>query len=142
MMMPSITAMPNSATKPIAADTLNGKPEIRSPSTPPKIAIGITLMASSVSTIEPQQHRDQREADRHHDRQPFDGVLQIAVLADPFDPRTCRELDLGCDLVLRFPDRAAEIALAHRELDRQIALLLFPVDVGCARDQVDRCNFA
>ena len=38
----------------VAADTLNGIPEIRSPSTPPKIAIGITLMASSVSTIEPK----------------------------------------------------------------------------------------
>ena len=52
--MPSITAMPNSAMKPIAADTLNGIPEIRSPSTPPKIAIGITLIASSVSIIEPK----------------------------------------------------------------------------------------
>src|SRR6266404_2463500 len=54
MMMPSITAMPNSAINPIAADTLNGIPDIKSPSTPPKIAIGITLMASSVSTIEPK----------------------------------------------------------------------------------------
>ena len=52
--MPSITAMPNSAMKPIAADTLNGMPEINSPSTPPKIAIGITLIASNVSTIEPK----------------------------------------------------------------------------------------
>ena len=52
--MPSITAMPNSAMKPIAADTLNGMPVINSPSTPPKIAIGITLMASNVSTIEPK----------------------------------------------------------------------------------------
>ena len=52
--MPSITAMPNSAMKPIAADTLNGMPVTNSPSTPPKIAIGITLIASSVSTIEPK----------------------------------------------------------------------------------------
>jgi len=54
MMMPSITAMPNSAMKPIAPDTLKGMPVISSPSTPPKIAIGITLIASSVSTIEPK----------------------------------------------------------------------------------------
>jgi len=39
---------------PIAADTLNGMPDINSPSTPPKIAIGITLMASRVSTIDPK----------------------------------------------------------------------------------------
>src|SRR2546423_1361688 len=57
-MMPSMTATPNSATKPIAADTLNGMPDISSPRTPPKIAIGITLMASSVSTMEPKlNHR-------------------------------------------------------------------------------------
>jgi len=84
-------------------------------------------MASSVSTIrtkiEPQQHRDQREADRYHDRQPLDGVLQIAELADPFEPRSRRKRDLGCDLFLGFPDRAAEITFADRELDRQIALL-------------------
>ena len=105
--MPSITAMPNSAMKPIAADTLNGMPEINSPSTPPKIAIGITLMASSVSTIEPKlKHSstaDQREADRHHDRQPLDGVLQIAEFADPFDPRSRRQLHLGCDLAPALP---------------------------------------
>jgi len=46
-------------------------PEIRSPSTPAeKSPSGITLIASSVSTIEPklkpQQHADQRKADRHH----------------------------------------------------------------------------
>ena len=52
--MPSITAIPNSAMKPIAADTLKGMPVTSSPSTPPKIAIGITLMASSVSIIEPK----------------------------------------------------------------------------------------
>ena len=54
MMMPSITAMPNSAMKPIAADTLNGMPNTTSPTTPPKIAIGITLIASSVSVSEPK----------------------------------------------------------------------------------------
>ncbi|CEG08534.1 hypothetical protein BN961_01950 [Afipia felis] len=54
MMMPSITAMPNNAMKPIAADTLNGTPLNKRPSTPPSTAIGITLIASMVSTIEPK----------------------------------------------------------------------------------------
>ena len=52
--MPSITAMPNSAMKPIAAETLNGMPASSSPTTPPKIAIGITLIASKVSISEPK----------------------------------------------------------------------------------------
>ncbi len=50
--MPSITAMPNSATKPIAAEMLNAVPVSASASTPPTIAIGITLNASSVSASE------------------------------------------------------------------------------------------
>src|SRR6266403_4236274 len=92
--------------------------------------------------IEPQQHRDQREADRYYDRQPLDGVLQIAELADPLESRSWRKRDLGCDLFLGFPDRAAEITFADRKLDRQIALLLLPIDVGGTGDQVDRSNFA
>src|SRR6476660_436054 len=51
-------------------------------------------------------------------------------------------MNLARDLILRFPDGTAEIALAHRELDRQIALLLFPIDIGGARDEVDRGNLA
>src|SRR5579872_5997139 len=51
-------------------------------------------------------------------------------------------MNLAGDLLLRLPDGAAEIALAHRELDRQIALLLFPIDIGGARDEVDRGNLA
>ncbi len=93
MMMPSITAMPNNAMKPIAADTLKGMPLSNRPSTPPNTAIGITLMASSVSTIEPKLNHsniaDQREADRHHDGEATYGVLQVAEFADPLQPRAC-----------------------------------------------------
>src|SRR5439155_6271843 len=64
------------------------------------------------------------------------------VLTDPFEPRARGELDLRRDLVLRFADRTAEIAFAHRELDRQIAFLLFAVDIGRARHQVDRGDLA
>ena len=51
-MMPSMAAMPNSATKPIAAETLNGVPVKNSAKMPPISAIGMTLAASSVSTSE------------------------------------------------------------------------------------------
>ena len=54
MMMPSITAMPKSAMNPIAADTLNGIPVTKSASTPPMIAMGMTLIASRVSVTEPK----------------------------------------------------------------------------------------
>src|SRR6185436_16692857 len=57
-------------------------------------------------------------------------------------PRARRQLDLVRDLFLRFLDRAAKVAVADRELDRQIALLLLAVDVGRARDQVDRGDLA
>ncbi len=53
-MIPSIAAIPNSATKPIAADTLNAVPVTNSASTPPISAIGITLAASAMSTRDPK----------------------------------------------------------------------------------------
>ena len=56
---------------------------------------------------------------------------------DPGGSLTC-----AVDLLLRFPDRAAEVALAHRELDRQIALLLLAIDIGGARHQLDRGDLA
>ena len=51
-MMPSITAMPSSAMKPIAAETLNEVPVSDSARMPPAIAIGITLSASSESVTD------------------------------------------------------------------------------------------
>ena len=60
-MMPSIAAMPNSATKPIAADTLNGVPVKYSVKMPPISAIGMTLAASSISAIEPKFTNSSRQ---------------------------------------------------------------------------------
>ena len=48
-MMPFMAAMPNRATKPIAAEMLKGMPRMNSDSTPPVNAIGMALPASSVS---------------------------------------------------------------------------------------------
>src|SRR6202035_5319642 len=92
--------------------------------------------------IEPDQHGYQRQADRYHDRQPLDGVLKVAELADPFEVRAGRQLHLGVDLLLRFQHRAAKVAFAHRELDREITFLLFAVDVGRTRYQLDGCDLA
>src|SRR5207244_8702104 len=81
--------------------------------------------------------RDQRQRDRHHDPQSCDRILQIAEFADPFQPRAGRQFHLPGDLALRLLDGAAEIAVAYAELDRQVALLAFAVDVGRAGDELD-----
>ena len=62
-MMPSMAAIPNRATKPIAAETLNGVPVRNSAKMPPIRAIGMTLAASSVSRqraeVDIEQKQDQ-----------------------------------------------------------------------------------
>src|SRR3954462_4682877 len=149
-MMPSITAMPNSAMNPIAADTLNGMPDIKSPSTPPKIAIGITLMASSVSIIEPKLNHSSTAISNRLIGTTIDSRLMASCrlpnspthsIRDPGGSRTVaatscwarRRLHLRRDLVLRLAGGAAEVAFAHREFDRQVTLLLFAIDIGGAR---------
>src|SRR5581483_1081432 len=59
-----------------------------------------------------------------------------------FEPRSRRQADLGGDLGLRLLDGAAEIAVAHAELDWQITLLLLAVDVGWTGQQPHRRDFA
>src|SRR6476619_438769 len=140
MMMPSITAMPNSAIKPIAADTLKAVPVTSSPSTPPKIAIGITLMASSVSTIDPKLKNSSTAISARLIGTTIDNRL-IASCRLPNSP-THSTREPGGSLLLRFLYCAAVIAFAHRDLDRQVSLLLLAVDIGRARDQFDRGDFA
>src|SRR5262249_50099179 len=87
-----------------------------------------------------EQESDQSKRDRHYDLEPADRILQVAELAHPFDPRARRQLHLLGDLALRLIDGAAEIAVAYAELDRQVALLAFAVDVGRAGDELDGGN--
>ena len=53
-MMPFMAAMPNSATKPMAAEMLNDMLQSHSPIMPPTKASGMAPAASSVSTSEPK----------------------------------------------------------------------------------------
>ena len=103
--MPSITAMPNSAMKPIAAETLNGMPVISSPSTPPKIAIGITLMASSVSMIEPKLNHSSTAISARLIGTTIDSRLMASCRLPNSPthstPRARRQLHLRGDLLLR-----------------------------------------
>ena len=53
-MMPFMAAMPNRATKPMAAEMLNDMSASQRPRMPPISAIGMALPAISVSTREPK----------------------------------------------------------------------------------------
>ena len=140
--MPSMAAMPNKATKPIAEETLNGVPVIHSAKMPPISAIGITLAASSASRkaaeIQVQQQHDQRDRQRHGHAQARDGLLQIAEFADPLEAVAARQLHLGFDGALRLEHGAAQVAAAHAELDRHVALLLLAIDERRAGHQIRR----
>ena len=52
--MPFMAAMPNRATKPMAAEMLNGMSARNRPKMPPVSAIGMALPAISVSVSEPK----------------------------------------------------------------------------------------
>ncbi len=88
-MIPSIAEMPNSATKPIAADTLNGVPVRNSAKDAAdqrhRHHARRQQRVGQRAEIDEQQHADQRQAQRHDNRQALDRVLQFAELADPFE---------------------------------------------------------
>ena len=144
--MPSITAIPNSAINPIAADTLKGIPVTNSASTPPITAIGMTLMASSVSVIEPKLiHSSIAIITRLSGTTIFRRAMASCRL--PNSPthsilKPGRQRHIGRDPGLGLLDGAAEVAVAHAEFDRQIALLLLAIDVGRARQEIDRSDVA
>ena len=64
-----------------------------------------------------------------------DRILQVAELTHPFQAIATGQGHLGVDGVLCLENGAAQIAAAHAELDRHIALLLLAIDEGSARYQ-------
>src|SRR5262249_7032857 len=92
--------------------------------------------------VDPQQQGDETERDRHDHLQAPDRILQIAEFADPLQPRSRRQLYLLGNLLLRLLDRAAEVTVAHAELDGQVALLSFAIDVRRPGDELDVRNLA
>src|ERR1700730_4754927 len=137
--IPFIAEMPNSATKPIAADTLNGIPVRTRANIPPTKAIGMALAASIVSVIEPKFKNSSMQmsarlsgtatASRsiascssrnppthsargpagHRAREPVDPLLQFAELPDPFETWSGGQRHLFSHLVLSLEHRAAEV---------------------------------
>ena len=113
---------------------------------PPNTAIGITLMVRTVSTTDPKLNQISMAISVRLIGTTIDSRL-IASCRLPNSPtHSSREPGGNCTWAATFSCAswigAAKIALAHRELDRQIALLLFAVDVGRARYQLDGCDLA
>ena len=127
-----MAAMPNKATKPMAEETLNAVPVTHRAKMPPSIAIGMTLAANNASRKPPKfkynNRHDQCDRQRHGHAQAAHRVLQVAELADPFQMIAAGQHHLGVHGTLRLEYRTAEIAAAHAELDRHIALLLLSID--------------
>src|SRR5262249_7427163 len=137
--MPSMTAMPNKAIKPIAAETLNAVPVRRSAKTPPIIAMGMTAMPRRVSVKEAKLTYSNMPISSQGDNHPeaLDCVLKVAEFADPFQALACGPSDFLGNLALRLEHRAAQIPPANAEFDGNIALLLLAVDERGAGHQVD-----
>jgi hypothetical protein len=139
-----MTAIPNNAIKPIAAETLNGVPVSKSAKTPPIIAMGMTAMPRRVSVKEAKLTYSNVPISRivRGDNHPeaLDRVLEVAEFADPFQAIACAQRDFLCNLSLCLEYRAAQIPPANAEFD--IALLLFAVDERRAGHQVDARDLA
>src|SRR5262249_7496867 len=87
--------------------------------------------------IDIEENADERDAERHNDREPLHRFLQIAEFADPFETIAAWERHVLRDLLLSLQHGTAEIAAAHAKLAGDVALLLLAIDKGSARDQLD-----
>jgi hypothetical protein len=105
---------------------------------------GIPASASRLSRIEQavEQRQDQREADRHDQRQALLGQLQLFELAGPLDPVAVRQFHVAGDPLLRLGDGPAEIAAPHAEFDGNETLVAFMEYVGGPGVERDVGKFA
>jgi hypothetical protein len=95
-----------------------------------------------VAEADIEQQQDQRDRHRHGDRQAVDRGLEVGEVARPLQAIAGRQPDVLGDALLGLEHGAAEIAAAHRELDRDVALLLLAIDVEGAARQADRGDLA
>src|SRR5215467_10831462 len=108
-----MTAIPNKAIKPIAAETLNAVPVSKSAKTPPIMAMGMTAMPSRVSVNEAKLMYSNMPISTivsgHNHPEAFDCILKIAKFADPFQAIARRQRDFLGNLALCLEHRAAEV---------------------------------
>ena len=147
--MPLITDTPRSETNPIAAEMLKFKPagQIERQDPPLPLRTEIPESARRLSRIElnqsVEQRQDQQQTDRHNiDREPRLGLLQLVKLSGPDNAITRRQMDIFCNprasASATVPPR---IALAHAELDRDVAFVALAVDIRCSGIERDVGKF-
>ena len=100
----------------------------------------MTVAPRIKQAVEQDDNKD--EGDRHDDGKASLGLLQPFELPGPFDAITGRQLDVGCDALLRLFHRAGQIAAAHAELDRHETLITLAENIGRARVERYRGEFA
>ena len=75
-----------------------------------------------------QQEKDQHQAHRHDHRQASLLVPQLIELAGQFIPHAGRKRDFVINFGQHFADGARQIAPSHAEFNRNIALVILPID--------------
>src|SRR5262249_4972856 len=79
-----------------------------------------------------EQEENDYQTHRNDDFQAFDRSLKFLEFSRPFVVIALWEFDLLREFLLRFGDRALQIAPADAELDRNVARVIFAVDKGRA----------
>src|SRR5262249_7062340 len=91
---------------------------------------------------EKKQGKKNEQANRNDQPKPRLGIFKVLKLAGPNQAIAARQLDVLRDPSLRLGDRAAEIAIAHAELHRNVALALLVIDIRGAGIETDVGKFA
>src|SRR4029077_7045648 len=89
-----------------------------------------------------EQRKNNEQADRDNQLQPRLGIFEVFKLAGPNQAIAARQLHVLSDAVLRLSNRTAEIAIAHAEFDRNVALALLVIDIRGAGIETDLGEFA
>src|SRR6516164_3086491 len=84
-----------------------------------------------------EQHENKQKADRDDQLKPRSSILQILKFARPREAIAARQFDILRDALLCLGDRAAEIAIAHAEFDRNVAFPLLVIDIRGASIETD-----
>ena len=144
--MPFITDTPNSDTKPIADGDAEFQPRDiqRQYAACDRKRNASECQQAVAQRIEQavEQGEDQHQCDRHDHLKARFRLLQFLELTRPFDAIAVGKLDIVGYTLLRFRDRAAEVASAHTELDWDETLVALVENVGRAGVEADRRELA
>src|ERR1043166_7117791 len=82
-------------------------------------------------TVQEKQNDDQ--TDRHHLRQSCLLIFELIIFTSPFHAIPIRKVHLRGQASLGFIDGTLKVTIPHTELNRNIALVILPIDYESAR---------